>query len=65
MDRITRQIGINPQGTLLHAVGHCGIKPADEAELLSQGYELVELVAEGDVATFTYERGSQDGTDVA
>lgn len=55
---ITRKVGINPQGSILHAVGHCGVKPADEADILARGYELVSLNAEDDVMTFTYEKVS-------
>ena len=52
----TRQIRLNPDSTILHAVGMCGAGPADEDELIRQGYHLVSITAEGSIATFTYER---------
>jgi len=54
--RVTRKVGINPQSTLLHVVGHCGVKPSDEADILAAGYELVEIDALEDCAIFIYER---------
>ena len=58
----TRKIRINPESTLLHTVGKCGMRPFDEDELLAQGYALTGLHAEGSVATFIYEKDEDDGS---
>jgi hypothetical protein len=60
-DKIERKIKINSDSSLLHVVGMCGIKPADEDEILKNGYVLTELSATDDVATFVYEKEDLKG----
>lgn len=55
-NRVIREVGIRPDSLLLHVAGLCGVRPADEPQLLAQGYELTGLTAEGSKATFVYER---------
>jgi len=49
-----RQVGISPTSSLLHVVGACGVKPADEPELLESGYYLSEVRVKNGTATFYY-----------